>query len=165
MKIYVSSTSLDLSEHRRAVIGAIMRAGHTPACMEHHAAGDVVPKDECLREVATCDVYVGIFAWRYGFIPPKCEASVTEMEYREATQRRIPTLVFLLDENVEWPAEFREGGIHGQRIEKLRNELQEIKWVRFFSSPANLATEVLAAISVVANERMKGEFDKAQEGN
>jgi tetratricopeptide (TPR) repeat protein len=146
MRIYVSSTSMDLENHRRAVIRALLRSGHTPVCMEHHAAADVVPKDESLRGVATCDVYVGIFAWRYGFIPPQCDASITEMEYREAIRRGIPKIVFLLDEKVEWPAEFKDKGVNGQRIWELRDELKADQWVSFFSSPDNLATEVLAAL-------------------
>ena len=146
MRIYISSTTLDLKNHRRAVVGALLRSGHTPVCMEHHAAGNVVPKDECLREVSTCEVYVGIFAWRYGFIPPQCEVSLTEMEYREAVRCGIPTLVFLMDENAEWPAEYRDEGVDGRRIAELRNELQLTKWVGFFSTPDSLAIEVLAAM-------------------
>jgi GTPase SAR1 family protein len=162
MRIYVSSTSLDLAEYRRAVIRALQRSGHTPVCMEHHAPGDVVPKDESLREVATCDVYIGIFAWRYGFIPQGCEFSITEMEYREAQRLKTTKLIFLLRENVEWPAEYREGGENGQRIRELREKLKQDKWVGFFTNPDNLATEVLAATSRVAAEKLKAEFVGAQ---
>lgn len=31
-----------------------------------------------------CDIYLGIFGGRYGFIDPKLNISVTEMEYNEA---------------------------------------------------------------------------------
>lgn len=160
MRIYISSTTQDLTNHRRVVIEALRRAGHTPVCMEDHAAGDVVPKDECLRDVATCDVYVGIFGWRYGFIPPQCDISITEMEYREAIICRIPTLVFLTNEKEKWPSEFYENGVSGQLIGKLREELQHDKWVRFFSNPDNLAMEVLTSITPLI---MPLQFEKAQE--
>ena len=152
MRIYISSTSEDLLDYRLAVISALQRSGHTPVCMEHHAASDRAPKEECLKEVATCDAYVGIFAWRYGFIPPKCETSMTELEYREAIKHKIPTLIFLLDEKVEWPAEYRESGMGGERIKRFREELQLSKWMRPFFNPDNLSTEVLAAINRLAAE-------------
>lgn len=155
MRIYISSTTQDLTNHRRAVIEALRCGGHTPVCMEDHAAGDVVPKDKCLRDVATCDVYVGFFGWRYGFIPPQCDTSITEMEYREAIRCRISTLVFLTNEKEKWPSEFYENGVSGQLIGKLREELQHNKWVGFFSNPDNLAKKVLESIMPLV-------FDKAQ---
>lgn len=33
-------------------------------------AVDQRPLDKCLQDVANCDIYIGIFAWYYGFIPP-----------------------------------------------------------------------------------------------
>ena len=154
MRIYISSTSMDLADYRRSVIAALQRSGHTPVCMEHHSAADVIPKDECLQEVAKCDLYVGIFAWRYGFVPQGCEYSITEMEYQEAEKLKKPTLAFLLDESVEWPAKCRDSGGSGRCIRELRAKLQQDKWVRFFTNPDNLATEVLSAI-------MREEFKKA----
>lgn len=159
MRVYVSSTSQDLEDHRRAVIEILLRSGHMPVCMEHHPAADVYPKEECLREVASCNAYVGIFAWRYGFIPQSCETSITEMEYRAATegQRHIPALVFLVKENAPWPEDFFDTGSNGQRIKKLRDELQQTKWVSFFTSPDNLAKEVLAAIQKLLHDEKKTE--------
>ena len=161
MRVYVSSTSADLEDHRRAVIEILLRSGHMPICMEHHPAADVYPKDECLREVAACDAYVGIFAWRYGFIPQACDTSITEMEYRAATegQRPIPALIFLLKENAPWPEESFDTGVNGQRIKKLRDELQKTKWVSFFTSPDNLAKEVLAAIHMLLKNETKTDLE------
>ncbi len=150
MKIYISSTTEDLAEYRITVINALQRSGHTPVCMEHHAAGDRAPKDECLKEVSKCKAYVGIFAWRYGFIPPQSETSITELEYREAVKCGIHTLIFLLDEKVDWPEKYREKGLNGERITKLRSELKLSKWIREFHGADNLATEVLAAVMHVA---------------
>ena len=162
MRIYISSTSEDLADHRLAVISALQRSGHTPVYMEHHAAGDRAPKEECLKEVASCDAYVGMFAWRYGFIPPKSEISITELEYRGAVKRRIPTLVFLLDDKVEWPTKFKEKGAKGKRIRDLRKELQQTKWIGYFSSQDNLVIKVLEALGPVATEKMRVEFLEAQ---
>ncbi len=154
MRIYISSTSSDLERHRAAVISALSKTPHTIVCMEHKAATDEQPLNECLRDVASCDVYVGLFAWRYGFRPPPDrDRSITELEYRRAVECGIPTLVFLLDESLEWPEKFRDSEADGERIRALREELQQTKWVGFFSSPDNLAAEVLASLSVVAENR------------
>jgi uncharacterized protein DUF4062 len=53
--------------------------------MEDCTAEDQLPADKCLADVAACDLYVGIFAWRYGFIPPDNNPdnlSIAELEYR-----------------------------------------------------------------------------------
>ncbi len=49
-------------------------------------ATDQRPLDKCLSDVAECDIYVGILAWRYGYIPPSQERSITALEYRQAGQ-------------------------------------------------------------------------------
>ena len=70
--------------------------------MEDYVAEGRLPAERCLEDVSNCDVYVGIFAWRYGFIPSGYEFSITELEYREAIKLKIPTLIFLLDEEAAW---------------------------------------------------------------
>ena len=69
-RVYVSSTYSDLVEHRAAVYRVLRQLRHDVRAMEDYVAVDERPVDECLADVATCDVYVGIFAWRYGYIPP-----------------------------------------------------------------------------------------------
>ena len=100
MRIYVSSTSEDLKEFREAAIAAIWRLGHFPAAMEGYVAESIVPAEKCLRDVASSDLYIGIFAHRYGYVPDGSARSITEMEYRKAHERGIPTLIFLLDDGI-----------------------------------------------------------------
>jgi len=57
--------------------------------MEGYAASEERPLDACLKDVKDRDIYVGMFAWRYGYIPPKehgnaAGLSITECEYRRA---------------------------------------------------------------------------------
>jgi len=162
MRVYISSTNEDLNEYRRSVIDALLCAHYEPVCMEHFKARDSSPKEEVLKDVSGCDIYIGIFAWRYGFIPPQCEISITEMEYREAVKLRIPTLIFLLDEKVTWPAKHKEKGDNGKRIRDLRKELQDTKWIGFFTSKENLVINILEALGPLASERIKEEFIKAR---
>ena len=68
-RIYVSSTFSDLENYRKEVSLALRRLGHEDVAMEYYVAEDSRPLDRCLEDVASCDVYVGIFAWRYGYVP------------------------------------------------------------------------------------------------
>lgn len=164
MRIYISSTTQDLGRHRQEVITQLTRMGHMPVCMEHHAASDVIPLDECLRDVAASEVYVGIFGWRYGYIPPAMDRSITEMEYRKASEIGIHKLVFLSDETVECPDPFRDSGQDGDRIRALRDELKKSMWVAFFTSPDSLAKEVTVAVSILFMKIMTGIFIGASKG-
>jgi Domain of unknown function (DUF4062) len=67
-RIYVSSTFSDLEEFRKEISLALRRLGHEDVAMEYYVAEDRRPLDRCLSDVASCNVYVGIFAWRYGYI-------------------------------------------------------------------------------------------------
>jgi hypothetical protein len=82
--VYLSSTSEDLREHRAAVIDFLRRCGYDVDAMEKYGARDDRPRAACEADVAQCDIYVGIFAWRYGHVPTDDNAqarSITELEY------------------------------------------------------------------------------------
>jgi hypothetical protein len=111
-KIYISSTYSDLVEHRQQVYDILRKMRCDVIAMEDYVATDERPLDKCLADVASCDVYVGIFAWRYGYIPPGQERSITELEYRKAGEVDIPRLIFLLDADAPWPRS-KDGGRRG----------------------------------------------------
>ena len=102
--IYLSSTYEDLKDHRRAVIEALRTAGHDVCNMEIYGARSQRPLDACLEDVAEADLYVGLFAFRYGFVPDNNDGlnpdgcSITELELRKAQRCGKPVLVFLADD-------------------------------------------------------------------
>ena len=62
--------------------------------------------DACLADVAASNLYIGVFAFRYGHIPQDESAegrSITELEYRKAVSLNIPRLIFLAKLD-NWPA-------------------------------------------------------------
>jgi hypothetical protein len=147
LKVYVSSTYEDLKEYRTAVLASLRKMGMTPVCMEDLTAAGQTPLDKCLDDVRRSHAYVGIIAWRYGFKPPGYEQSITELEYQEAKKKGIPTHLFLLQEQAEWPDALRDTGTEGERIRKFREELKLKELVAFFPpSPYALANEVQSAI-------------------
>ena len=98
LHIMISSTTMDLPEHRHEVSEAIQRMGHTPVMMEFGSAewnSDAIKFS--LEKVEKSQVYIGIFALRYGYIKEDPvrnpdRLSVTELEYRHALKLGIPTL-------------------------------------------------------------------------
>ena len=68
-RIYISSTFSDLQAHREKVYRVLRQLGHDVIAMEDYVAADQRPLAKCLADVAACDLYVGIFAHRYGYVP------------------------------------------------------------------------------------------------
>ena len=108
-KIYISSTYEDLREYREAVYHALRKIKADVIAMEEYVAKNQRPLQKCLEDVASSDIYVGIFAWRYGYIPNDNKEnnpnnlSLTELEYRKAKEKGIPCLIFLLDKKKYCP--------------------------------------------------------------
>src|SRR5688500_18466825 len=106
LKIYISSTYEDLKSYRERVYHHLRTLRHDVIAMEDYVAADARPLDKCLRDVRESDVYVGLYAWRYGYVPPKGNPkgkSITELEYLEAARHHKPRLLFLVNERAAWP--------------------------------------------------------------
>ena len=154
VRIYLSSTYSDLQDYREAVYRTLRKMRHDVIAMEDYVAADERPADKCLADVRACEIYIGLFAWRYGYIPAAAnpeQRSITEMEYREAGKQNKRRLIFLLDDKAPWPPPLMDvvtgEGDNGERIKALRNELHQEKLVSFFTTPDDLANAVSIAIS------------------
>src|SRR5690242_6540 len=99
-RVFLSSTFSDLKEHRRAVQDAIKLLGAVDVSMEEFGARDQRPAAECERIVKEeSDLFVGIYAHRYGFVPDGSDISISEIEYRAASQAALPRFIYIIDEN------------------------------------------------------------------
>lgn len=150
LRIYISSTFSDLEPYREAVYKALRKLRHDVIAMEDYVATDKRPLDKCLADVESCDVYVGIFAWRYGYIPEKDnpkQKSITEREFRHAVEKGKPCLIFLLAEEAPWPKTLMEKGTDETQLEALRKELAEAYAASFFHSQDKLAELVVTAVT------------------
>ena len=65
MKVFISSTYVDLVEHRAKVAEAVERLGQQRVMMEVFGARPSEASDASLDEVEASDVFVGIYAHRY----------------------------------------------------------------------------------------------------
>jgi hypothetical protein len=114
--------------------------------MEYYLAEDARPLDRCLRDAGSCDLYVGLFARRYGFCPRGEQRSITELEFRAARVANIDSLCFLLAEDAPWPDEYVERGPGADKLAALRAELGERYLCGFFNTPDELAAVASAAV-------------------
>lgn len=171
--IYLSSTYEDLKEYRLRVYEALHNSGHEVIAMEGYVATDKRPVEKCLADLKAVDIYVGLFAFRYGYIPPSHhnnpdELSITELELREAERLGKYCLIFLADEMTPCiPQAFMDArtgeGSQGRQIEQLRDYLKREKTVRFFSAPDRLASNVQSAVAKYLGEGKPPGKTKGQE--
>jgi len=146
MKVFVSSTRKDLEQYRSAVRDAILKMGYHPIMMEYMGAGKMTPKKESLENVEESDIFIGIYAHRYGYIPFEEKTSITEQEYRKAVDEKKEIFCFIVDPDNDWPEEKKE---NFTKLQPFLDEIRRERVVDFFSTPDNLAALVTAALSKV----------------
>jgi tetratricopeptide (TPR) repeat protein len=157
--VMLSSTSKDLPDHREKATNAILRAGMTPIIMETLTASPRDAITESLRLVDEAEVYIGIFAMRYGYIPEDDSRnpnrlSITEMEYRHAVKTSKLILIFLMSDEHPGPTTVAAGATFYEQTEEgkkklaaLKDELGKKHTVGFFVSPEDLRGHILQALN------------------
>ncbi|MBL8528313.1 MAG: SUMF1/EgtB/PvdO family nonheme iron enzyme [Burkholderiales bacterium] len=150
-RVYVSSTYVDLVEHRKAVKVALERAQYDVECMEKYPAFDERPQDKCLEDVAQCDYYVLILALRYGFCPPKDnpkKLSITQLEYERAVREGKPCFAFMLDGEHPWPPKWIDTRALklSSKIGKFRQQVGLKHGTALFTTPETIVNVVHEAL-------------------
>lgn len=144
-RVFVSSTFQDLEPYRQAVRDAIRRLGAIDVSMEHFGARDNRPKDECLRLIEEeSDVFVGIYAHRYGHIPQGENTSILEAEYHAATSANHERLIYLVDESMQWPQRHKDEEQELAKLLAFKDRLKARHICSFFSNKDQLAADVAA---------------------
>jgi hypothetical protein len=138
VRIFVSSTWLDLQPERRAVEVALQGMRETKFNgMEYSGSRDENTLHASLDEVDRSQVYVGIFGGRYG-------SGITEHEYRRARERGLPCFIYQRSEEhipTEWQETDKEKAL---KLAELREELRRTHTVTIFTNPDELAVKVTA---------------------
>lgn len=142
--IFVGSTFEDLKSYRAAVRDALHRLETIVRGMEYFGSKPGSPIEECLNAVKSCKIYIGIFGMRYGSIPDGYEKSMTHLEYEEAQKQKLPSLIYIIDENNQ-PIlpKYVEKGKGAERLLKLKQELKRKHMVSFYTTEDDLASKIL----------------------
>ncbi len=148
-KVMISSTSLDLPEHRKQIVEACLRQNMFPLRMEDLPANSDEAAEASLKMVEEADVYIGVLANRYGYVPqannPQ-QISVTEMEYDLAVARKIERLVFVMDKS--HPITVDDVEIENSaKLKSFKDRVQTQNIVNYFKSPDGLRAEAINSLS------------------
>src|SRR5262245_610316 len=156
----ISSTSLDLPEHRKQVIEACLRRGVFPLAMEHLPGSDTDAITIDSESVNKADIYIGIYAWRYGEIPEGHEISYTGMEFNRAAERGIPILVFLMHKDHPVTFEMVETDTTAQKkLADFKERACTGRIRKEFKSPDDLRGLVVDALAdlIIREQQASGE--------
>lgn len=157
LRVYLSSTYQDLKDFRALVADGLQQLGHFAVGMEDYVADGARPLAKCIKDVAESEVYVGIFAWRYGFVPdepanPK-KLSIVELELETAIRElgRERCLIFILDRTAAWLPDRMDSSTGeneaGKRITALKKRLETEFTVAYFKNEQHLAQLVNTSVS------------------
>lgn len=146
-RVFLSSTFTDLAEYRRTVQVAIRQLGAVDVSMEHFGARDQRPVDECLRLVRQeSDLFVGIYAHKYGYVPDGADVSISEMEYKAASEASLPRFIYIVDDNQPWLPAHIDSGTSRERLQSFKDALLKRHICQTFGGQDQLATKVVADV-------------------
>jgi len=161
MKIFISSTYEDLKTYRQSAIEVVNRYKYVPLAMELFMARPQEPEKLCGKEIRECDIFVGIYAHRYGFIPEGKGKSITQLEYELAIKLKKDCLCFIVEERYPWDP----GLIEMDKHSNLKAFLGIIKKERtfvYFESPKDFESKLATSLGKFIAEQ-KAETAKTWE--
>ena len=145
-RIFISSTYKDLIDHREAVSDVLMRMKRQFSAMEFFGSRTDEAIPACRKEIEECDILVGIYAWRYGWIPPGGELSITEQEFDIAIELKKSCLCYIVSSQHPWPPSLVDKGKNAEALENFKTKVSKL--VRSeFTTPDNLAKQVAADVA------------------
>jgi tetratricopeptide (TPR) repeat protein len=149
----LSSTSVDLPEHRQEAINACLRQSIRPLAMEHLPARDADAIRVSLKMVDEADIYIGIYAWRYGHVPEGHDISITEMEFNRAVERDKRILVFTIHYDHPLTISMVEADKDAQeKLKQLKERACQGRGRLEFKSPVELRSHIIQSLGALLKE-------------
>src|SRR5208337_862448 len=139
LRIFISSTAIDLRDYRDKVRDAVLRLHDLPIGMETFSAMGGEPASECMRMAAEADAVVCIVAHRYGYVPPKelggdGERSITWLEVDAAKRAGKPVFAFLVDPKAPWAELKEQDRLTSEPPEKAAEILKAVRKLQEFKA-------------------------------
>jgi hypothetical protein len=149
----ISSTSVDLPEHRQEAINACLRQSIFPQAMEYLPARDADAIRVSLEMVDEADIYIDIYAWRYGHIPEGHDISITEMEFNRAVERGIPILVFTIHNDHPLTITMVEADKDAQaKLNTLKERACPGRGRMEYKSPVEIRSHIIRSLGAMLKE-------------
>jgi hypothetical protein len=152
LNVFLSSTLCDLISARKEITKFISILKSDVIAMEIFGSDETIPLDYCLQQVRRCNIFVGIYAARYGTVENTTGKSITEIEYLEAVKMLISKklkglLLYVLDQKSKWPLEFVEQNPDSLRkLAEFKKKIGDAHTLTFFNDEKELPYLVLSDI-------------------
>jgi 8-oxo-dGTP pyrophosphatase MutT (NUDIX family) len=160
MKIFLSSTFLDLVEHRKGAVEALERLGQQGVHMEVFGARPEEPMKACIAEIDACEIFIGVYAHRYGFVPPGSNVAITEAEYDHARQAGKAIFCFIVHDEHPWPPRMIEENPGKASLTSFKEKIRRDLVCETFTTPGDLAYKIATSIGRFLVEGPAKEFDQ-----
>jgi Domain of unknown function (DUF4062) len=155
--VMISSTARDLPAHRDQVRLGCHRAGFSSdQMMENLTALDSNAVEVSLKMVEDADIYLGIFAYRYGYVPDGADISITEIEYNRAVELNKPRLIFFIHDDHPVTGGDVETGDGAGKLQALKDRIGKERVAAFFKSPEDLRGHVGEALRELRRQVEEG---------
>ena len=173
MKVFLSSTAVDLVAHRQVADDTILRLSQQAVVMERFGPLPGEPVAECERKAREADVLVCVVAHRYGFEPEPGRGSITRREVEAARAAGKDVLVWIVAQDHPWSEKKEQDRLtdpsvladpdHAAAVLRSLQALQEFKsWLRAsfvcdsFTTPDDLGKKIAVALGNYGRERAAG---------
>jgi len=144
--VFVSSTYQDLVEHRKAVTDVLTRMKQEHSAMEFFGSRGDEAVPACEKEIESCSILIGIYAWRYGWVPPGTVRSITEQEFDYARALSKRCLCYVVSEDHPWPPALIDRDENAAALERFKRKVATLVRSKF-TTPDNLAKQVVADVA------------------
>ncbi len=146
-RVFVSSTQKDLPDHREAVDDILRRLKADSVVMEFFGSRPDDARSVCRDEIGGCQYFIGIYAHRYGWVPPEGGGrSITEQEFDWAREQGLSTLCYVMHDDHPWPPNRVEDGDGKAKLRQFKDRIGGL--VRStFTTPDDLAKQVAADLA------------------
>jgi CheY-like chemotaxis protein len=165
MKVFISSTFKDLVHHRAKVADAVERLGQQGVRMEVFGARPNEASVASLEELEAAEVFVGIYAHRYGEIPAGSSVSITRMEFDLAKKLGKPILSFVVDDDYPWPPKHVELEPGYSKLLALKHDIGCSLIRDTFTTAEDLAFKVAASLGrYLLQQKVRADLAQAAKG-
>lgn len=139
LRIFISSTAIDLRDYRDKVRDAVLSLNNLPVAMETFSARPGQPAIECRKMAAEADALICIVAHLYGYVPPKelggdGEKSITWLEVEAAERACKPVFAYLVDPNALWTGLKEQDRLTSEPPEKVPEILKFVQKLQEFKA-------------------------------
>ena len=96
LKIFISGTQDDMKPEREAVDRAVNTTTLSTGIRAETAVSQPQsPRDWIEQQLRECNIYIGVYSHRYGWVIPEKNISATEFEFNLARKLQKPTLIWI----------------------------------------------------------------------